>query len=178
MNPSPEEDSFRSRNIFKPIGCLQLKVSTTERGLPAATMDTPATSRDEKRVINLEWFNLREARRPLPYKRCLPLTTLCVDDEEGATKVFSSSLAGIVHSFVHSRLTQSFPLKFTDLLERSTADRYRQSHIVFSFKTARMCPTGSIPMLCMVLKCQLFSVFYFWFISCSFYCYFFLVIYF
>ena len=34
--------------------------------------------------------------------RSLSLTTLCVDDDEGATKVLSSSLAGIVHVFVHS----------------------------------------------------------------------------
>ena len=30
------------------------------------------------------------------------LTTLCVDNDEGVTKVFNSSLAGIVHAFVHS----------------------------------------------------------------------------
>ena len=36
------------------------------------------------------------------YKRCLPLTTLCVDDDNGATKVLSSSLAGIVQMFIHS----------------------------------------------------------------------------
>ena len=50
----------------------------------------------------LRYTNLREARRLLPYKRCLPLTTLCVDDGEGATKVLGSSLAGLVHAFVHS----------------------------------------------------------------------------
>jgi len=27
---------------------------------------------------------------------------LCVDDDEGTTKVLSSSLAGIVHTFLHS----------------------------------------------------------------------------
>ena len=31
--------------------------------------------------------------------RCLPLTTLCADDDEGATKVFSSLLAGTVNAF-------------------------------------------------------------------------------
>ena len=35
----------------------------------------------------------------------LPLTTLCVDDDEGVTKVLGSSLGGIVHAFVHSSLT-------------------------------------------------------------------------
>ena len=48
------------------------------------------------------YTNLREVRRLLPYKRCLPLTMLCVDDDEGVTKVLSSLLAGIVHVFVHS----------------------------------------------------------------------------
>ena len=28
--------------------------------------------------------------------------SLCVDDDEGATKVLSSLLAGVVHAFVHS----------------------------------------------------------------------------
>ena len=50
----------------------------------------------------LRYTNLREARQLLPYKRCLPLTTLCVGNDEGATKVLSSSLAGIVQAFVHS----------------------------------------------------------------------------
>ena len=45
-------------------------------------------------------------------------------------------------------MTQSFPLKFTDHLEQSNADRYRQSDIVFDFNTDRMCPTGSITMQC------------------------------
>ena len=46
---------------------------------------------------------LTSARTPtsLVYTSCLPLTTLCVDDDEGATKVLASSLAGIVHAFVH-----------------------------------------------------------------------------
>ena len=43
-------------------------------------------------------------------------------------------------------LMKSFPLKFTDRLERSNADRYRQSNIVFDLKITRMCPTGSITM--------------------------------
>ena len=50
----------------------------------------------------LHYTNLREARRLLPYKRCPPLTTLSADDDEGATKVLSPSLAGIVHALVHS----------------------------------------------------------------------------
>ena len=36
------------------------------------------------------------------YKRCLSLTMLRVDDDEGATEVLSSSRVGIVHAFVHS----------------------------------------------------------------------------
>ena len=44
-------------------------------------------------------------------------------------------------------MTQSFPLKFNDHLERSK-DRYRQSDIVFDFKTARVFSTGSIIMQC------------------------------
>ena len=75
---------------------------------------------------------------------------LCVDNDEGAMKVLGSSLAGIVHAFVHSSLRlwhvtdTNFPLKFTDRLKRSSANHYRQSDIVFDFKTARMYPTGSI----------------------------------
>ena len=48
------------------------------------------------------YTNLREARWLLLYKRYLALITLCVDDDEGVMKVFSSLLAGIVHAFVHS----------------------------------------------------------------------------
>ena len=35
-------------------------------------------------------------------KKCLSLTALCVDNDEGATRVLSSSLAGIVHAFMDS----------------------------------------------------------------------------
>ena len=53
--------------------------------------------------VNLfRYTNLSEAHRLLPYKGCLPLTMLCVDDDEGAMKVLGSSLAGIVHMFIHS----------------------------------------------------------------------------
>ena len=45
-------------------------------------------------------------------------------------------------------MTQTFPLKFTNHLERSNADGYCQSNIVFDFNTARMCPTGSITTQC------------------------------
>ena len=48
------------------------------------------------------YTNLREARRLLPHKRCLPLTTLSADNDEGATKVLSSSPARVVHALVHS----------------------------------------------------------------------------
>ena len=55
--------------------------------------------------ILLRYTNLHKGYQLLPYKkiRCLPLTMLCANDDERATKVFSSSLAGIVHVFVHSR---------------------------------------------------------------------------
>ena len=45
-------------------------------------------------------------------------------------------------------LTQSFLLKFTDHLEWSNAECYRQSNIAFDLKIARMCPIGSITMQC------------------------------
>ena len=48
----------------------------------------------------LRYTNIREARRLLPYKRCLPLTTLCVDDDEGAMKVLSSSLQELSRSSI------------------------------------------------------------------------------
>ena len=51
-------------------------------------------------------------------------------------------------SAVTRELMQSVPLKFTDHLERSNADRYRKSDIVFDFKIAHMCHTGSITMQC------------------------------
>ena len=40
----------------------------------------------------LRYINLHEARQLLPHKGCLLLTTLCVDDDKEATKVFSSLL--------------------------------------------------------------------------------------
>ena len=41
----------------------------------------------------------------LPYKKCLPLTTLCVDDDEEVTKIFSSLLAEleIVHASIPAK---------------------------------------------------------------------------
>ena len=58
---------------------------------------------------NLEFFRkicsvtLTSARyADFARKRCLSLTMLCVGDDEGTIKVFSSLLAGIVHAFVHS----------------------------------------------------------------------------
>ena len=50
----------------------------------------------------LRYTNLHEARRLLPYKRCLPLTTLSADNDEGAMMVLSSLLAEIGHAFAHS----------------------------------------------------------------------------
>ena len=48
------------------------------------------------------YTNLRETCRLFVRERCLPLTTLCVDDEEGAIKAISSSLTGIIHASVRS----------------------------------------------------------------------------
>ena len=45
-------------------------------------------------------------------------------------------------------LTQCLPLKFTDRFERSNADSYRRSDIVFDLKTARMGLRRSITMQC------------------------------
>ena len=45
-------------------------------------------------------------------------------------------------------LTQCLPLKFTDHFERSNADSYRRSDIVFDLKTARMGLRRSITMQC------------------------------
>ena len=99
-------------------------------------------------------YNLRKVCRLLPYKRWLSLTTLRVDDDEGAKKVLSSSFAGIVHAFVHSSQTLQHvtdacrPLKFTDRFEQSNAYSYRRSDIVFDLKTARMVLRRSITMQC------------------------------
>ena len=35
-------------------------------------------------------------------EKCLPLTILCVDNDEGAMKAISCLLAGIIHASVHS----------------------------------------------------------------------------
>ena len=41
-----------------------------------------------------------------------------------------------------------FPLKFTDHLTQSDADRYPQTNVVSDFETACMCLTGSITPHC------------------------------
>ena len=54
-------------------------------------LSSPRISGNSETSINLlRYTNLRKACRFLPYKRCLSLTMLCVDDDEGATKVLSS----------------------------------------------------------------------------------------
>ena len=52
----------------------------------------------------LRYTNLREAHRLLPRKTCLPLTMLSADDEKGATKVLSFSLARLVQAFVNDAI--------------------------------------------------------------------------
>ena len=50
----------------------------------------------------VRYINLRETCRVFTRERCLPLTTLCVDDDEGGIKAINSLLTGIIHAFVHS----------------------------------------------------------------------------
>ena len=50
----------------------------------------------------LHYTNLRNACHLLLCERCLPLTTLCVNDDEGAMKAISSSLVRIIHTSVCS----------------------------------------------------------------------------
>ena len=42
--------------------------------------------------MSVFYTNLRETCQLLLRERCLPLTTLCVDDDEGAIEAISSSL--------------------------------------------------------------------------------------
>ena len=46
------------------------------------------------------YTNLRGTCQLFPHERSLPLTMLCVDDDEGVIKAISSSLTGIIHVFV------------------------------------------------------------------------------
>ena len=47
-------------------------------------------------------YTLTSARQAdFSHINCLTLTTLCMDNDEGATQLLSSSLAGNVHTFVH-----------------------------------------------------------------------------
>ena len=101
----------------------------------------------------LHYTNICEAHWLLPYKRCLSHTVmmLCVDHDEEAMKVFSSSPTAIVHPLqlkcFGMWLIQSFPLKFTDHLAQSNTDRYLQNN-TFDFQIAHICPTGNITMQC------------------------------
>ena len=99
------------------------------------------------------YTNLREARRLLAYKGCLPLTSSLQIMRDwrrySALRLQElSTRSSIPAKRCGTWMTQSLPLKFTDHLERSNADRYRQSDIVFDFNIARVCPTGSITMQC------------------------------
>ena len=51
--------------------------------------------------ISLKSANLHKACRLLPCDRSLPLTTLCIDDDEGVMKRLSSSLVGLVYTLLH-----------------------------------------------------------------------------
>ena len=53
-------------------------------------------------VKPVRYTNLRKTCRLFTRERCLPLTTLCVDDDEGAIKAISSLLTGIIHASVRS----------------------------------------------------------------------------
>ena len=53
-------------------------------------------------VKPVHYTNLRETSRLSTLERCLPLTTLCVDNDEGLIKAISSSLTGIIHASVVS----------------------------------------------------------------------------
>ena len=46
--------------------------------------------------MSVFYTNLRETCQLLLRERCLPLTTLCVDDDEGAIKAISSSLIELI----------------------------------------------------------------------------------
>ena len=90
-------------------------------------------------VKSLHYTNLQETCRLFSHVRCLPLTTLCVDNDEGAIKPISCSLTRIVMCPsipAESYGTWSFPLKTTDCVEWSNADSWHQSDIVSDFKTA------------------------------------------
>ena len=61
-------------------------------------------------IINLlHYTNLRKVCRLLPYKRCLLLTTLCVDDDEGTLRLheLSTCLCISVPDLANS-ITESF----------------------------------------------------------------------
>ena len=83
-------------------------------------------------------------------KKCLSPTALCVDNDEGATRVLSSSLAGIaMHLWIPAKHFSTC-LKFTDHFEWSNADCYLWRDIVF--KTARMSLRMST---CITMQCGL-----------------------
>ena len=86
-----------------------------------------------------------------PRERCLALTTLCVDDDEGAIKVISSELS--MHSSVLAKwfgmwLTQSHPFEvylssWTKWCRQLTSERY-----CFWLQNHQRCLTGNISLQC------------------------------
>ena len=59
----------------------------------------------ERKIASVRYTNLHKTCWLVLCEGCPSLTMLCLDDDEGATKALSSSLAGAVHTFVHSSQT-------------------------------------------------------------------------
>ena len=92
------------------------------------------------------YTNFCKASWLLLYIKKMPATnhTLCRrwrGSDEGTQLLVPAKWCG-------TRLTQSFPLKFTDRFEWSNADCYCWSDIVFELKTACISLRGSITMQC------------------------------
>jgi len=101
----------------------------------------------------LSYTNLRKVCCLLPYKRCLSLTTLCVDDDGAMSlmRVISSSLAGIVHVFVDSSGTLQHVTDAMSSFEVHQSLQTKQCRLLPSkryLKTARMSLRRSITMQC------------------------------
>ena len=102
----------------------------------------------------LRYTNLSEAHRLLLYKdACHWLRSVWTMTRERRRYSALRLQELSTHSSTPAKcfgtwLTQFFPLKFTDPLEWSNADCYRQSDLVFYFKIVHLCPTESITMQC------------------------------
>ena len=58
--------------------------------------------------ILLRYTNFRKGKLTSLIQKCLPLTTLCVYDDEGVTNIVSSSLARTVDALIHSSKTLQY----------------------------------------------------------------------